>query len=153
MMAESAEPRINSKKVAPEEIGPIGVTMIQLKRVYEKPEAHDGVRFLIERLWPRGVRKADLVTDGWQKEAGPSGELRKWFSHDPEKWTEFQHRYFAELDTRPEAWAPILKAAERGRVTLLYSSHDTEHNNAVALKRYLEAKVAHTSKGAAASHR
>jgi uncharacterized protein YeaO (DUF488 family) len=116
--------------------------MIQLKRVYEKPEAHDGVRFLIERLWPRGVRKADLVTNGWQKEAGPSDQLRKWFSHDPEKWTEFQHKYFAELDTRPEAWTPILKAAERGTVTLLYSSHDEEHNNAVALKRYLEVKVA-----------
>jgi uncharacterized protein YeaO (DUF488 family) len=120
--------------------------MIQLKRVYEKPEAHDGIRFLIERLWPRGVRKADLVTDGWQKEAGPSDQLRKWFSHDPEKWAEFQHRYFAELDTRPEAWEPILKAAERGTVTLLYSSHDTEHNNAVALERYLEVKLADVSR-------
>jgi uncharacterized protein YeaO (DUF488 family) len=125
--------------------------MIQLKRVYEEPEAHDGVRFLIERLWPRGIRKADLVMNGWEKEAGPSDELRKWFSHDPEKWTEFQHRYFAELDTRPEAWTRILEAAQRGTVTLLYSSHDTEHNNAVALKRYLEAKATHMSKRAAAS--
>jgi uncharacterized protein YeaO (DUF488 family) len=120
--------------------------MIQLKRVYEKPEMNDGVRFLIERLWPRRVRKADLVTDGWQKEAGPSDQLRKWFSQDPEKWGEFQHRYFAELDTRPEALAPMLKAAERGTVTLLYSSHDTEHNNGMALKRYLETKMGHTSK-------
>jgi uncharacterized protein YeaO (DUF488 family) len=126
--------------------------MIQLKRVYEEPEAHDGVRFLIERLWPRGIRKADLVMNGWEKEAGPSDELRKWFSHDPEKWTEFQHRYSAELDTRPEAWAQILAAAQRGTVTLLYSSHDTEHNNAVALKRYLEAKASHTRKRAASSH-
>jgi uncharacterized protein YeaO (DUF488 family) len=126
--------------------------MIQLKRVYEEPEAHDGVRFLIERLWPRGIRNADLVMNGWEKEAGPSDELRKWFSHDPEKWTEFQHRYFAELDTRPEAWTRILEAAQRGTVTLLYSSHDTEHNNAVALKRYLEAKATHMSKRAAASH-
>lgn len=118
---------------------------IQLKRVYEEPGRQDGVRFLIERLWPRGVRKADLATDGWLKEAGPSTQLRKWFSHDPKKWDEFQGRYFAELDTRREAWQPILKEVERGTVTLLYSSHDTEHNNAVALKRYLEAKLAKTA--------
>ena len=119
--------------------------MIQLKRVYEKPGPRDGVRFLIERLWPRGVRKADVHEDCWLKDAGPSDQLRKWFSHDPEKWTEFQRKYFAELDTRPEAWEQILKAVERGTVTLLYSSHDTEHNNAIALKRYLEAKLAHKS--------
>jgi len=117
--------------------------MIQLKRVYDKPEPRDGVRFLIERLWPRGVRKTDVHEDGWLKDAGPSDQLRKWFSHDPEKWTEFQRKYFAELDNRPEAWQTILKAAGRGTVTLLYSSHDTEHNNAVALKLYLEKKLAH----------
>jgi uncharacterized protein YeaO (DUF488 family) len=116
--------------------------MIHLKRVYEKPERSDGVRFLVERLWPRGVRKADLQTDGWQKEAGPSNQLRKWFSHDPEKWDEFQRRYSAELDTRPESWEPIVKAAKRGRVTLLYTSRDPEHNNALALKRYLEDRIA-----------
>lgn len=115
--------------------------MIQLKRVYEEASRKDGARFLIERLWPRGVRKTDLVTAGWQKEAGPSNELRKWFSHDPARWEEFQRRYFAELDTRPEGWDPIVKAAKRGTVTLLYSSRDTEHNNALALKRYLEAKL------------
>jgi uncharacterized protein YeaO (DUF488 family) len=115
--------------------------MIQLKRVYEKLDPHDGTRFLIERLWPRGVRKDQLHADAWLKEAGPSTELRKWFSHDPEKWTEFQRRYFAELNDRPEAWGPILEAAQNGTVTLLYSSHDAEHNNAVALKRYLEKKL------------
>ena len=115
--------------------------MIHLRRVYDQPGAHEGARFLVERLWPRGIRKADLEMDGWQKEAGPSTELRKWFSHDPQKWEEFQRKYFAELDTRPEAWEPILKAAERGTVTLLYSSHDAKHNNAVALKSYLETKV------------
>lgn len=99
----------------------------------------------MERLWPRGVRKTELHIDGWQKEAGPSTELRKWFNHDPKKWEEFQRKYSAELDTRPEAWEPILKAAEHGTVTLLYSSHDTEHNNAVALRHYLEAKLAHVS--------
>lgn len=124
--------------------------MILLQRVYEKPTPSDGVRFLIERLWPRGIRKTDLPMDGWQKEAGPSTQLRKWFAHDPAKWTEFQHKYFAELDTRPEAWEPILKAARHGVVTLLYSSHDAEHNNAVALKSYLEAKLA--NKSATAAH-
>jgi uncharacterized protein YeaO (DUF488 family) len=124
--------------------------MIQLRRVYDPPEAHEGVRFLVERLWPRGMRKTELKIDGWQKDAGPSTELRKWFNHDPSKWEEFRRKYFAELDTRPDAWEPILKAAGRGTVTLLYSSHDTEHNNAVALKSYLETKLA--NKSAHASH-
>lgn len=117
--------------------------MLQLKRVYDPDEPGDGTRLLIERLWPRGIRKADLRMDGWHKEAGPSSELRKWFSHDPAKWPEFERRYFAELDRRPDAWEPILDAAESGKVTLLYSSHDTEHNNAVALKRFLDAKLNH----------
>ncbi len=115
--------------------------MIELKRVYEKEDAHDGVRYLIERLWPRGVKKTSLRIDAWLKEAGPSTELRKWFSHDPEKWQEFRRRYFAELDHAPDVWAPIAEAARRGTVTLLYSSHDTEHNNAVALKEYIEHKA------------
>lgn len=112
--------------------------MIQLKRVYEPAEpSADGVRFLVERLWPRGIRKEALHLDGWLKDAAPSTELRQWFSHDPAKWKEFQHRYFAELDARPEALAPIRAAARKGKVTLLFSSHDEEHNNAVALKTYL----------------
>lgn len=117
--------------------------MIQLKRVYEEAGPHEGRRFLVERLWPRGIRKAELQAVVWEKEAGPSTDLRKWFNHDPSRWEEFQRKYFAELDTRPQAWEPILKTAEHGTVTLLYSSHDTEHNNAVALKRYLEAKLSH----------
>lgn len=125
--------------------------MILLKRVYDKQGPHDGKRFLVERLWPRGLRKTDIHMDGWQKEAGPSDGLRKWFSHDPARWAEFQHKYFAELDRRAEAWQPILAAAEHGAVTLLYSSHDTEHNNAVALKSFLEAKLAH--KSVPSSHR
>lgn len=119
--------------------------MIQLRRVYDKPGSHEGARFLVERLWPRGIRKTELQMDGWQKDAGPSTPLRKWFAHDPRKWDEFQRRYFAELDTRPAAWEPVLKAAEHRTVTLLYSSHDTEHNNAVALKTYLETKLAQRS--------
>jgi uncharacterized protein YeaO (DUF488 family) len=115
--------------------------MIQLRRVYEQAGTREGKRFLVERLWPRGVRKADLEMDGWLKEAGPSTALRKWFAHDPKKWQEFQRKYFAELDMRPEAWEPALAAAQHGTVTLLYSSHDAEHNNAVALKQYLENKL------------
>ena len=116
--------------------------MIKLKRVYEEETRADGVRYLIERLWPRGVRKESLHIDAWLKEAGPSTELRKWFNHDPEKWSEFRRKYFAELNQQTEAWAPIREAARRGTVTLLYSSHDTEHNNAVALKEYVERKMA-----------
>lgn len=118
--------------------------MIQLKRVYDESDAGDGKRFLIERLWPRGIRKTELQIDDWRKECGPSTELRKWFSHDPAKWPEFQRRYFAELEQNPEVWQPILDAAKHGKVTLLYSSHDTEHNNAVALREFLDAKLGHT---------
>lgn len=111
--------------------------MIQLKRVYEAASRDDGTRFLIERLWPRGIKKEALKMDAWIKEAGPSTELRQWFSHDPAKWAEFQRRYAKELDGRAEVLEPIRKAAKHGAVTLLYSSHDEEHNNAVALKGYL----------------
>ena len=115
---------------------------IKLKRVYEKPARGDGTRILVDRLWPRALTKEKAALDLWLKEIAPSTELRKWFNHDPEKWSEFRRRYFAELNQRKEAWAPILEAAERGAVTLLYSSHDTEHNNAVALKEYIESKMA-----------
>ena len=114
--------------------------MIRLKRVYEPASRQDGARFLVERLWPRGIRKADLRMEAWEKEAGPSTELRKWFSHDPAKWSEFKKKYFTELDRKPDVLAPIQKSARRGTVTLLYSSHDEDHNNAVALKEYLERK-------------
>jgi uncharacterized protein YeaO (DUF488 family) len=116
--------------------------MIKLKRVYDEDEPGDGVRYLVERLWPRGIKKTALRIDGWLKEAGPSTELRKWFSHDPDKWQEFRRKYFAELDHAPDVWAPIRDAARQGAVTLLYSSHDKQHNNAVALKEYIEHKGA-----------
>ncbi len=115
--------------------------MIKLKRVYDDEEPGDGVRYLVERLWPRGIKKSALRIDGWLKDAGPSTGLRKWFSHDPEKWQEFRRKYFAELDRAPDAWDPIRDAARHGDVTLLYSSHDGEHNNAVALKEYIEHKT------------
>ena len=117
------------------------VPMIQLKRVYDKPSSEDGKRFLIERLWPRGIKKSALRMDAWLKEVGPSTSLRKWFGHDEKKWDEFRRRYFSELEKNPEIWGEILRAARRGRVTLIYSSHDTEHNNAVALKEFLEKKL------------
>ena len=114
--------------------------MVQLKRVYDPVSRADGARLLVERLWPRGISKERLHLTSWLKEAGPSTELRQWFNHDPLKWSQFRTRYFRELDSRPESWQPILTAGRRGMVTLVYSSHDEEHNNAVALKEYLQAK-------------
>ena len=111
--------------------------MIQIKRVYDPSSRTDGTRLLVERLWPRGVKKSSLEIKSWLKDVAPSAELRKWFSHDPAKWDEFRSRYFAELEADPDAWQPIIEAANHGTVTLIYSSHDTEHNNAVALKEFL----------------
>jgi uncharacterized protein YeaO (DUF488 family) len=112
--------------------------MIQLKRAYDPASRTDGARFLVERLWPRGVKKTSLKIRSWLKEAGPTTELRKWFSHDPAKWDKFRSRYFEELKANPNAWKPIIDAAHHGTVTLIYSSHDTEHNNAVALQEFLQ---------------
>ncbi|MCE3554268.1 DUF488 family protein [Pseudonocardia sp. RS11V-5] len=114
---------------------------IVLSRVHDH-EPHEGRSYLVERLWPRGVRRDDLEMDGWVKDVAPSSELRKWFGHDPERWEEFRRRYFAELDDRPEAWRPLVDAARSGTLTLLYSSRDREHNNAVALRDYLDARLA-----------
>lgn len=123
--------------------------MIRLKRVYDKTAPEDGARFLVERLWPRGVAKASLHMDAWLKEAAPSDALRRWFAHDPAKWTEFRRRYRAELADHPEAVAPIREAARHRTVTLIYSSHDTEHNNAVALKQYLEHRAGRVKRSSA----
>ncbi len=116
-------------------------SMIQLKRAYDEPEPADGRRFLVDRLWPRGVKKEELALDGWHKDAAPSTELRRWFGHDPEKWPEFQRRYWIELDGKPESWQPLLTAAGEGDITLVYGARDTEHNDAVVLKAYLEEKL------------
>ena len=106
--------------------------------MYESAGKDDGEKFLVERLWPRGVAKKELADAIWSKDIAPSTELRKWFAHDPKKWVEFQRRYRAELKRHEAALEPILEAARRGNVTLLYSSHDTEHNNAVVLRDYLQ---------------
>ena len=112
--------------------------MIRLKRVYDKASLEDGSRFLVERLWPRGVKKTALQIDAWLKDVAPSDALRRWFAHDPAKWNEFRRRYWEELRAHAEALAPLREAARHGTVTLVYSSRDEEHNNAVALKEYLE---------------
>ena len=115
--------------------------MIQVKRAYEPPRKDDGERFLVDRLWPRGVKKENLQVEAWLKDVAPSNELRRWFQHDPAKWDEFRRRYFRELEKHPEAWEPLLARARRGRVTLVYSAHDTEHNDAVALKEFLDSRI------------
>lgn len=112
--------------------------MLKAKRVYEDAKAGDGTRFLVERLWPRGMRKEEVKMKAWLKDVSPSADLRRWFAHDPAKWQGFQKRYRAELKANPDAWQPILDAAEQGDVTLLYSAHDTEHNSARVLKSFLE---------------
>lgn len=120
--------------------------MILLKRAYDPAARNDGTRILVERLWPRGVKKVTLKIEGWDKDVAPSTGLRQWFSHDPAKWNEFRRRYFEELKSNPNAWQSILDAAREETVTLIYSSHDTEHNNAVALKEFLESRLKARSK-------
>jgi uncharacterized protein YeaO (DUF488 family) len=115
--------------------------MLVVKRVYEPAQRSDGSRFLVERLWPRGVKKEALQLDGWLKDVAPSDALRRWFGHEPQKWKEFQRRYVAELNRKPKAWQPLLEVARHGTVILLYSARDVEHNNALALKDYLQAQL------------
>ena len=114
--------------------------MIKLQRVYDHHGTH-GTRFLVERLWPRGIAKEALHFSEWLKGAAPSDSLRRWFQHDPLKWPEFQRRYHRELDEHRDAWQPIVNATREGDVVLLYSSRDTEHNNAVALRDYIKAQI------------
>ncbi len=115
--------------------------MIRVKRVYEPPAASDGTRFLVDHLWPRGLKKEAVKVKGWIKAVSPSNELRRWFGHEPAKWKEFQRRYFAELHEKPEAWQPLLEAAHAGDITLVFSARDEAHNNAVVLKNYLEKRL------------
>lgn len=110
---------------------------VRIKRAYEAPSADDGTRVLVDRLWPRGVRKADAAIDHWAKELAPSTELRKWFGHDPARWEEFRQRYAAELREQGEALDRLRALAEKGPVTLVYAAHDEEHNDAVVLRDVL----------------
>ncbi len=123
--------------------------MIHVKRVYEAPATSDGPRFLVDHLWPRGLKKEAVKVEGWLKTVSPSNELRRWFGHDPAKWEEFQRRYFAELDEKPESWQPLLETAQQNDITLVFSAREAEHNNAVVLKNYLQKRL----KGKAAAPR
>jgi uncharacterized protein YeaO (DUF488 family) len=114
--------------------------MIKVKRAYASPELEDGVRYLVDRVWPRGLTRETLAIKDWLREVAPSDTLRQWFGHDPAKWDEFLQRYFAELEEKPGAWQPLLEAARQGTVTLVFSARDEAHNQAVALKEFLETK-------------
>lgn len=114
------------------------LSMIMIKRAYDPPAAQDGERYLVDRLWPRGVKREALDLTGWVKDAAPSNELRKWVHQEPKHWEAFEDRYAAELKENPDAWKPLLEAARKGRITLIYASRDPEHNNAAALKKFLE---------------
>lgn len=107
---------------------------VKLKRAYEQPEAGDGVRILVDRLWPRGVKKEDAAIDQWMKDLAPSMELRKWFGHDPARWEEFRERYAKEVNEHPDQLEQLRALARQGPVTLVYSAHDEEHNDAVVLR-------------------
>jgi uncharacterized protein YeaO (DUF488 family) len=111
---------------------------IRLKRVYEKPARADGRRILVDRIWPRGLTKREARVDEWLKEIAPSTGLRKWFAHDPARWKEFKKRYAEELDDQRDQVEYLARAAKQHTVTLLFGAKDTEHNNAVALKEYIE---------------
>ncbi len=110
---------------------------LRIKRAYEPASRADGLRILVDRLWPRGVSKEKLDAE-WLKDIAPSAALRTWYGHEPTRWDGFRERYFAELDARPEVLAPLREALRHGRVTLVYGARDPEHNQAVALAEYLK---------------
>jgi uncharacterized protein YeaO (DUF488 family) len=120
---------------------------IKIKRAYESPSDIDGCRILVDRLWPRGLSREKAKIDLWLKELAPSTELRHWYGHDPEKWSEFKTRYFAELGRHPELVNELLEYVHEGAVTFVYSSREQSLNNAVALKEYVESLT-----GMSASH-
>jgi len=111
---------------------------LQLKRVYELPAKSDGIRILVDRLWPRGLSKAEAEIDFWAKEVAPTNELRRWYQHEQEKWPEFQRKYVTELQNNPEAVYELIAKIRNENATLLFSSKETSLNNAVVLKEYLE---------------
>jgi uncharacterized protein YeaO (DUF488 family) len=119
--------------------------VISLKRAYAQPAPEDGFRVLVERLWPRGLKKEALALDLWLREIAPSPELRRWFGHDPAKWGEFCRRYWAELAGRPDAVKLLREKVQEGPVTLIYGSRDQAHNAAVALRKFLEGEATYRS--------
>lgn len=123
--------------------GHIPASHVQVKRAYEAPAQDDGTRILIDRLWPRGIKKEALALDQWDKELAPSTELRQWFGHDPALWVEFKKRYAQELLAHGPALDALRALARKGHITLVYGAHDEEHNNAVALRDMLLASTTH----------
>ncbi|MGD2186288.1 MAG: DUF488 domain-containing protein [Desulfobacterales bacterium] len=115
--------------------------VIRIKRAYETSSADDGYRILVDRLWPRGISKAKAKIDFWPKEIAPSTELRRWYGHDPLKWSEFKSRYFAELDANLKLIKELLDYVRKGTVTFIYSSKEQDLNNAVALRDYIESRA------------
>ena len=114
---------------------------IRIRRVYEGLEPDDGKRFLIDRLWPRGIAKSKLSSVEWVRDVAPSADLRKWFDHDPAKWTEFQKRYRSELRKNESAWKPLLEALRKSDITLLFAARNVDNNQAIVLKKFLEQKI------------
>jgi uncharacterized protein YeaO (DUF488 family) len=114
--------------------------MIKLKRAYEKPARDDGLRILVERLWPRGLTRERAALDLWLKDVAPSPELRKWFAHEPARWEQFQKRYWQELRAKKSAIQLLKEKARKNTVTLVYAARDEEHNGALALKRFLQGR-------------
>jgi uncharacterized protein YeaO (DUF488 family) len=114
---------------------------IAVERVYDMTEPPAGAAFLVDRIWPRGVTKERLAAAEWLRDVAPSPELRTWFGHDPARWPEFRRRYRAELDQKGDALKPIIDAAREGPVTLLYGARDTEHNNAIVLRDYVDERL------------
>ncbi len=113
----------------------------RVKRVYDPPARSDGRRVLVDRMWPRGLSRDEAALDAWIRDVAPSADLRKWFGHEPAKWAAFKRRYFRELDGKADALAQLAEACAGRTVTLLFAAKDTEHNNAVALKEYLDARA------------
>lgn len=114
---------------------------LRIKRIYEPPAATDGTRVLVDRIWPRGIRKDDAALALWLKEVAPTSELRRWFGHDPARWEEFRRRYRAELDRNEKAVDQLCDLARDGPLTLLYGAHDSEHNQAVVLAEELRTRL------------
>jgi len=133
----AAEPSASYRRWPEVDNRPVAASNVVLKRAYEPPESTDGTRILVDRLWPRGVSKAEARLDEWIKEIAPSAELRTWFGHDPRRWDEFRQRYRAELAQHSEMLKDLRRRAREGRITLVYSARDEVHNDAVVLRDVL----------------
>jgi uncharacterized protein YeaO (DUF488 family) len=119
----------------------LAVKNINVKRAYEAPDTDDGTRILVDRLWPRGLRKTDAAIDRWIKGIAPSTDLRKWFGHDPARWQEFRQRYADEIQGHPEELDELRACARAGRITLVFAAHDETRNNAVVLRDLLLGRI------------